>query len=295
MKLLGLLMIINSLILTGFWLIGENTHKGWVVTICIIFIFVGMFFILQDRAIEISLKGIGTIKAAAKQATVDAELIDSIKQRIEAQRSTIDLVAKSADEAKALSTEARQLTKDVSEKNEQLDDLYNQAQKKQKELEEITEISRLVIAVENDSRQAFNKLKQTLDSNSKFRELTINAIIKARTAYRVIEPGYVIIDWDKLGLDPKKLNIEQFRQVYSKASVAYHSNIVNLIKESGIIPNKEKMKFFVNVLKDDDSLMATFYAGKFFSELTQDKNLVWEPYNIDPLLKWWDANNDKVQ
>lgn len=108
MKLIGLLIIINSLTLTGYWVIGDHPYKGWVVTLCIVAIIVGISFTFQDRAIEITFKGIGSIKAAAKQAAIDAETVSDLKNRVEAQSATVDLVAKSASEARKITSEVAQ-------------------------------------------------------------------------------------------------------------------------------------------------------------------------------------------
>ena len=95
-KLFGSLIIINSIIV-GFWLLtSTQAHKVGVLSICALAIFAGCILMLQDRAIEITVKGVGKIKAAAEQATSDANAIAEIKERIEAQSATVDLVAEKA-------------------------------------------------------------------------------------------------------------------------------------------------------------------------------------------------------
>lgn len=96
MKILGILIIINSLVVTCYWVGGDHQHKGWVMFICFLAVFVGMFFTLHDRAIEIIFPKIGSIKAAAEQVTADAKEVSDIKKRIEAQSATVDLIAKEA-------------------------------------------------------------------------------------------------------------------------------------------------------------------------------------------------------
>lgn len=97
-KLIGSLLIINSIVISAWWLTGEHPHKGWAFTICMTAIFGGGFLILQERIIEFTVDGIGTIKSAAEQATADANTISDLKNRIEAQSATVDLVAKKATE-----------------------------------------------------------------------------------------------------------------------------------------------------------------------------------------------------
>lgn len=96
MKTLGILIIINSLIVAGTWVGGAHQHKAWVISLCVLAVFVGIIFTMHDRAIEITFNKVGTIKAAAEQATADAKGISEIKKRIESQSATIDLIAEKA-------------------------------------------------------------------------------------------------------------------------------------------------------------------------------------------------------
>jgi len=96
MKLLGLLIILNSLALTGYWVTGDHPYKGWAFSICLVAVFAGAFFVLQERVTELTIKGVGKLKAAAKQASADANKISELKSRVEAQSATVDLIAKEA-------------------------------------------------------------------------------------------------------------------------------------------------------------------------------------------------------
>ena len=82
-----------------------------------IFLISGVALIVIERITEIPVPYIGTIKTAEKQATSDAEKISKLRKRVEAQSATIDLVAKSASEAKTLSTDAKSLYEELSNKN----------------------------------------------------------------------------------------------------------------------------------------------------------------------------------
>jgi len=95
-KIIGGLLIINSIIIALLLITSSQVNKAGVISICLIAIFAGFFLIIQDRVIEITVKGVGTIKAAAEQATSDANTIAEIKKRIEAQSATVDLVAEKA-------------------------------------------------------------------------------------------------------------------------------------------------------------------------------------------------------
>ena len=88
MRIVGILIIIIALLVTAWWVCSDHAHKEWAVTICIIALFAGVFLTLQDRAIEVSFKWVGKIKAAARQATTDASDIACVKERVEAQSAS---------------------------------------------------------------------------------------------------------------------------------------------------------------------------------------------------------------
>ncbi len=97
MKLLGILLVVNSLLLAIYCASTGHQHIKSIITVCLIAAFVGIVFTMHDRAIEITFNKIGTIKAAAEQATADAKEIAEIKKRIEAQSATVDIVAQRAN------------------------------------------------------------------------------------------------------------------------------------------------------------------------------------------------------
>ncbi len=67
MKLIGILLILNSIALTAWWITTQNNHKVTVITLCLIAVFAGLCLILQDRITELTVKGVGTIKSATDQ------------------------------------------------------------------------------------------------------------------------------------------------------------------------------------------------------------------------------------
>src|SRR5882762_7403617 len=105
LQLIGLLLIINSLVVAGWCIFQQKPGAVACVTLCLVAVFAGIFLILNDRATEISIKNVGTIKTVTEQAKVDARQIGDIRQRIEAQAATVDAVAKEAADAKKLSEE----------------------------------------------------------------------------------------------------------------------------------------------------------------------------------------------
>jgi hypothetical protein len=83
--------------------------------------------VLHERVTELTVKWVGTIKAAATQAVIDAGEIAEIRKRMEDQRATIDLVAKEATGAKRLSEDLSQKNQRAEQKLTELDQALNKS------------------------------------------------------------------------------------------------------------------------------------------------------------------------
>src|SRR5437867_1463717 len=158
-NLLGILLIVVALSATGWWVAGDRAHKPWVFTVCLAAIFAGAFLILQDRATEITLKGVGTIKSAAERATSDAKAVAALRERVEAQSATVDAVAQRAKEAHDLAETAASQTTAAAKRLEAVDAALSAANQRVAELDKITEFTRTVVAAQNDDRGAFDQLE----------------------------------------------------------------------------------------------------------------------------------------
>ncbi|MGD9576770.1 MAG: hypothetical protein AB7Y74_00810 [Syntrophorhabdus sp.] len=286
MKIIGLLVILNALILTGWWVSTAHSYKPWVVTACTLAIFMGIFMILQDRAIEISLKGIGTIKAAAHQASVDASAIATLKTRVEAQSATVDLVA-------ATAVEARTLVDELSQRAKEADVKINRVEGATLKAEALTSFLSVVLAAENDSWQAFQELeKWVADIDFPLREVAANAYTRIRISYTgPIDLGCLNPTWTN-GFDPDKVPIAELLPVFDALNPAYHASVVKTVSTRTDLPKRDKMEFFMHALNHSNSLNAKNYAAKFFIKSAAENEIKWEPFNIDPLSQWWAKNKD---
>ena len=293
MKIAGFLIILNAVILTAWWGSAYPGHKGWAVVVCILALFAGIVVMLQDRAIEISLKGVGTIKAAAQQASVDAAAIATLKERVEAQSATVDLVAKSAGEARELVGDLAEKSRASDERLAQVDEATRQAEAALKDLERATEFATVLLAAQNDSWNAFEQLRKWADDKSfPLQQIAENAHVKIRVSYALpFAPGYLNIKWAP-GVDPAKLTFRDFVRTYGALDPVVHTHLVNTVWDRSDISERDRMCFLILVLKTSNSLTAKSYAAKHFVKAAKDKELNWEPFHIAPLLRWWDENSD---
>lgn len=129
MKLLGILLIINALAITG-WHAANTTGNKTVIVVCLIAVFAGIVLTFQDRITELTIKGVGSLKAATKEAESKLEEIEAIRKRVEAQGATIDLVAKDASEARSLTEEIKLRSEQVEKKMTEIDGALTRAEEK---------------------------------------------------------------------------------------------------------------------------------------------------------------------
>ena len=99
---LGTALILIALVFTAWWVLGERKYKGWALTVGLADIFAGGFFVLNERITELTIPKIGTIKAAAAQATADAAKVKQLSQSV---TEASERIAKVVDYVQALESE----------------------------------------------------------------------------------------------------------------------------------------------------------------------------------------------
>ena len=116
LQLIGVLIIVNALTCAGWFVSHDNKLTPGGIALLAITMVVGLALVFHERAIEITFGKFASIKAAAQQATTDANEIAAIRERVEAQAATLDLVAKESSEAKKLLGQLKAATTTADEK-----------------------------------------------------------------------------------------------------------------------------------------------------------------------------------
>ena len=293
MKILGILIILNALILCTYWVIGDNSHKSWAVGCALMAIFAGIFLLVSNRETEVSIEGVGTIKAAAEAALADADAIAKIKARVESQSATIDLVAQDAKEVRKLTEEVRSNGLKVEEQVKNLDTAFAKANEQTSELNFLLEFTNTVVAAQTDERSAYDKLREWAnDEDHRFTH-------EAQQAYQKImddhsnpwTTGGFTVPW-KEGFDPSRLNIKGLTQQYHSASAHLRPALLEYIWNRNDISKYERMDFLVHIIRTDSSLNAVERAGRYF---TNGAEINIKPLAIDHLLKWWNENKESIK
>jgi len=294
LKLIGALLIINALFITAWWVMGEHLHKGWAFTLCLSAIFVGSFLVLQERVTELTVKGIGTIKSAAEQASADANLIADLKSRVEAQSATVNLVAKEAADAKQLVNDLSEKNIKAEEKLTQLDMAINYGNLAVKELQLYTQFNTTVLAAQNDNRPAYDKLwNWSEDSSFPFQSAAAQAAqtIMDQHAPQIVRAGFKV-SWNE-GVDPQQLSLNELWQALISAPPHIRLGILEFVwVKRTDISKRDRLQFLVDVLKNDESLQVVEYAGRYFAQGTEDKL---KPIAIKAHLKWWEDNKETIK
>lgn len=285
MNLIGILLVLISIALTAWWVTTKGRHKGTVVTLCFLAVFAGFALILQGRITELTVKGVGTIKTAVQQVTSDAKTVADLKERVENQSATVDLVAKEASKAKALSEEVADKNKRAEDKLEILDKAINKANTTLEELDAVTEFTMTVVAAQNDDRKAFDKLKLWAEDKayrfSGRAQQAWNTIMKEHS-----KPYFVSgfkVPWTE-GFDPSKLVLPVLAQQYQQAPAQLKPALLEYIWNRNDIPKIDRLDFMLNIMQTDSSLTAVEYAGRYFTSGTNQKI---KPLAVEYLANWW--------
>ncbi|MDA2933229.1 hypothetical protein MYX82_02685 [Acidobacteria bacterium AH-259-D05] len=269
MQLIGLLIIVNTLILGAWWVASGRPHSVGAGFVCLLAVFAGIVLMVLDRATEISIKGVGTIKAAVEQVSQDAKQIAEIRERIENQSATVNLVAREASEAKKLVQEASQLLA----------------------------FTTTVVAAQTDDRVAFDKLNAWADDKSD--PFSSRALEAWQSIFDEHCEGRYQTNLDKglvwpQGIDPSKLTLAELGKIYQSAPSNLKPGLIEYIwKRRDDITKTDRMQFLIGIIQHDGSLKAVEYAGRYFAQGMGQPRV--KPMLVDYFVKWWEENKDTNQ
>lgn len=301
-KVLGIALVIVGVAFPIWRLIAEkrkpNQPHRSAVAVGILAVFAGLALILADRITELTVRGVGTIHAVTEQAVIDAKTVtdiktqvESIKTRVENGSATVDLVASQASKAKDMSELVASQTKEAAQKLETLNTAIKEANVALQKLRDEEEFQTLVLAAQNDDRVSFDRLETVAnDKNSQFSDLAGHAwttIFEAHSSPMSLS-GFTV-PWNP-GLDPSKLSLTDLSLVYKSALSPIKPALLEYIWKREDVPKLLRLDFMMDVMKTDPSLMAVEYAGRYFTQGTDQKI---KAMALDYLSKWWDAHRQE--
>ena len=155
---ISVFIIANTMVGAAIWLFRGYTPTWPFVSLVVLFLIIGVVVLLGDRVTEFNLGKIGSIKAAAKQAQIDASEVAAIREKVENQRAVIDVVAKEASEGKKLYETLSAENKQAEEKIASLKSTVENASQELTKLQTLSEFNSTVVAAQSDDRRAYDKL-----------------------------------------------------------------------------------------------------------------------------------------
>jgi len=292
-KLAGLLFVANALLILVWWVYSGQPQQKAAFAFSGLAILVGLALTFQDRLTEFTIEGVGSIKAAAEQATQDAGQISELRKRIEAQSATVDLVAQEASAARKLGEEVRSRNEEAERKLLEVDDTLEDAKASLNILSATTQFAQTSIAAQNDDRKAFDELERMAeDPRHPFNKRAADVwrtVLDAHSPMMVV--GGFTIPW-QANVDPSKLDIAQIRSIYASAPVWLRPAFAEYISQRTDLSKKDRMTLLIGIVRNDDSLKAVEYAGREFAKAA---GINIKPIAAKPMLDWWDANKDSIQ
>ncbi|MCD4776148.1 MAG: hypothetical protein K8S15_08900 [Candidatus Aegiribacteria sp.] len=205
-------------------------------------------------------------------------------------------MAKSANKAHGLVDEFTKKSKATDEKLSQVDKMTQQAHTALKNIETATEFATVLLAAQNDNWKAFDQLREfSEDKSFPLRKVAANAYVSIQISYgSPIRPGYLNMNLVSC-IDPSELSLSQLEQTYLELDPINHAHLVHVVCGRYNLSKKDKMAFLVDVLKTSNSITARYYAADFFLKAAADSQLKWQPFQIDPLLSWWEQHSDTIE
>ena len=273
----------------------QQRHWPTVYGLCLI---AGVVLCVLDRVTKVPVPGIGAIETAVGEAQTDAKIISDIKDQVQAQRATIDLVATDAARARVLSEDAERTSRAASVLLHELNAGVKEAQKALLKLQTTRAFTMTVLAAMGDDRGAFDRLQRlSRDPHYHYASQAARAWSAVSEAHAaMLSPGSFEqppVQWAD-GVDPARLTLVAIRNAFQREAPEWvRPAIVRYVAQRGDFPKKDRMRFLVEVMETDRSLLVVEVASRAFNWLA---GLHYKPLVIEPQFAWWrEHENDDVE
>lgn len=275
----GFILIFGGIVAAFILALVRRASKALVGTACLVAVLAGVTMLFQERVTKLTISGIGSIEAAVAQSTEDAHAISELRQRLEQLADRYDDLEASVGEAQqGLST---------------MKNAQKEAEAVLQDLRSFSDLSKTVMAAENDSREAWDQLN-VLAADETFPLAADAAAAWSRIFEQHNQPFYASdfhIPWSK-GVEPSAFSMGELIELYWGVPVSLKPALLEYIWHRTDIPRRTKMAFLVEILRDDPSLRAVEYAGRYFM---QGAELEGSPMRVEYFMEWWSENQDQVE
>lgn len=278
-KIVGIIVCLNAVAIAATYHANADAPRRLVTSSILIGgLFVGFFLFLHDRITKMKVKGIGEMETVVEQATADAKTVTEIRRRIENQAATIDAVANQA-------INARKLSEDLEARRVLADEVIRKLDSKLVQVQTILDFTTTVLSAQGDSRTAFDQLGRWGYSDYPYKH-------QARMIYLDIQKKHS----SPISLLPKMAvpacpttgTITEVKASYTSTPDEFKGLFISELMERKDIDLKQRLQFFVDVMRTEKSLTAVEFAGRAFClhvPAMRDAS----PIIVEPLVAFWYA------
>lgn len=263
------------------------------ISLALVCIFGGGVLLLQDRITSLSVFHLGSIEANARKAETDARAISELRDRVEGQSATVDLVAKNGAEVRRGLDQLVLKTDDAISRVQSLDVSATHLEDRVNALRDEVDFSMTLARGSRDDRASFDKLLSIANSPNSPHQQVAWGVLKSIVTDPFLGGLGAKIEWGKLGVDPDVGTLPQLTRLLSeKLGPLELPNTVNGIWDIQRFSKHERLAFLAAVIRESPSIAALHRACMLMNtEAKLNKNiLAYKEY-----LQWWDENSSQFE
>jgi hypothetical protein len=219
-----------------------------------------------------------------QRASKDADEITKIRKDVEQQRETIAAVARDATNAHELSAQAKETSDQARKQASEIGVLVQQAGGAVETIRTTADFAFVLARAAADDRKAFDELLAIImnQPSQQFYDLAIAA--SARIAGEFDTAFESTVNWQKLGLDPKKLEFEEMKNLFESQPAFMKPAILTELAKQDRFSKYDRLTFLRDVIKSTTSISVLNAACKAMNQEAKiDKNIIGYQFYLD----WW--------
>ena len=288
MRLFGLLILLNTLFVSGYFVFGTSADIKRISGFAAVGAILSLILIISDRVTHIKLDGIGEIAAAAEKAEASAERILEIEQEVETHRDTIALVARDANDTRKQLGSVTDTIHKLQQQMVDIDGLQDNASKALNRLSSLSDFYNDMMSARSDDRQAFERVSSISYDGSDFRNEQARQFLEVLP--KEIEVLNILdyqVPWDTLLITPETASFQTLQNAISQLQPIHQSKLIETIWETDRFPKKQRIQFMIDVIANTSSMRCLDKATRLLdNEANVGKNFLGRSL----YRQWWETN-----
>jgi hypothetical protein len=268
LQFVGVMLVLNALAVSVFFAVHKELglKSG---AVCLVAVLAGFVLFFNERATEITMTGVGTIKAVTTKAINDAKAIEQLRIDLDAQQ------------------------KETTDRLKQVTHTLADAVSTNRRLEERAEFLSLMTGAISGNRKDYERLvAMSRDTSSKFQVEASQVVATAGIlhTYNPLGPKYSI-DFNP-GVDIAKVSIADFTATYPVVRRFQRPAVIESLGNRKDLPLRERMEFLLKIIQTDEDLPAVMTAVYFFAQAAKIPSTTTDFHLCS---EWWETNKDTIK